>query len=116
MCLANRRHISAGPGGRPPGTPAALIGVEFKPWGRDTGGAVSIVEHPFVVGALVPPHLHTREDEYSIVTEGQVYLIAEGPPQSDDVLALAGKYGLQFGRPDWLPGLISRYGLTPLPG
>ena len=48
------------------------IGVVFKLWGHDTGGAMSIVEHPFPVGALVPPHLHTREDEYSIVTEGQI--------------------------------------------
>ena len=31
-----------------------------------------MVEHPFPVGALVPPHLHTREDEYSIVTEGEI--------------------------------------------
>ena len=48
------------------------IGVAFKLWGEDTHGAVSIVEHPFPVGALVPPHLHTREDEYSIVTEGEI--------------------------------------------
>jgi quercetin dioxygenase-like cupin family protein len=48
------------------------IGVVFKLWGHDTGGALSIVEHPFPVGALVPPHVHTREDEYSIVTEGQI--------------------------------------------
>src|SRR5579872_2634424 len=48
------------------------IGVVFKLWGRDTNGALSIVEHPFPVGALVPPHLHTREDEYSIVTEGEI--------------------------------------------
>jgi mannose-6-phosphate isomerase-like protein (cupin superfamily) len=48
------------------------IGVAFKLWGEDTGGTVSIVEHPFPVGALVPPHLHTREDEYSIVTEGEI--------------------------------------------
>ena len=48
------------------------IGVDFKLWGGDTGGAVSIVEHPFPVGALVLPHLHTREDEYSIVTEGEI--------------------------------------------
>ena len=48
------------------------VGVVFKLWGQDTGGALSIVEHPFAVGALVPPHLHTREDEYSIVTEGQI--------------------------------------------
>ena len=48
------------------------IGVVFKLWGHDTGGALSIVEHPFAVGALVPPHLHTREDEYSIVTQGEI--------------------------------------------
>src|SRR5688572_30392649 len=48
------------------------IGVDFKLWGHDTGGALSVVEHPFPVGALVPPHMHTREDEYSIVTEGEI--------------------------------------------
>ncbi|NNN31911.1 cupin domain-containing protein [Streptomyces sp. S3(2020)] len=48
------------------------IGVIFKLWGADTNGALSVVEHPFPVGALVPPHLHTREDEYSIVTEGEI--------------------------------------------
>ncbi|MFF4498297.1 cupin domain-containing protein [Streptomyces sp. NPDC001546] len=48
------------------------IGVAFKLWGADTNGAVSVVEHPFPVGALVPPHLHTREDEYSIVTGGEI--------------------------------------------
>src|SRR5262250_2967153 len=48
------------------------IGVVFKLWGHDTGGALAIVEHPFPVGALVPPHTHTREDEYSIVTEGEI--------------------------------------------
>jgi quercetin dioxygenase-like cupin family protein len=48
------------------------IGVDFKLWGSDTGEALSVVEHPFPVGALVPPHLHTREDEYSIVTQGEI--------------------------------------------
>ena len=48
------------------------IGVHFKLWGDDTGGALAVVEHPFPVGALVPPHLHTREDEYSVVTEGEI--------------------------------------------
>jgi mannose-6-phosphate isomerase-like protein (cupin superfamily) len=145
------------------------IGVAFKLWGADTGGAVSIVEHPFPVGALVPPHLHTREDEYSIVTEGEIgfrsgdhevvlgaggYItkprgelhtmwnagsvsarmievispagfehffhdlagvIDAGPPDPADVMAIAEKYGLQFGLPDWLPELISRYNLTPPP-
>ncbi|HEY2641540.1 MAG TPA: cupin domain-containing protein [Streptosporangiaceae bacterium] len=146
------------------------IGVAFKLWGADTSGAVAIVEHPFPVGALVPPHLHTREDEYSIVTEGEIgfrsgdreivlsaggYItkprgelhtmwnaggtparmievispagfehffreladaIAAEPPRRADIGALADKYGLQFGQPDWLPGLVSRYNLTPPPG
>ncbi len=48
------------------------IGVVFKLFGEQTNGNVSIVEHPFPVGACVPPHLHTREDEYSIVTEGEI--------------------------------------------
>ena len=48
------------------------VGVQFKLDGADTLGALSIVEHPFAVGALVPPHVHTREDEFSIVTEGRI--------------------------------------------
>ncbi len=48
------------------------IGVAFKLLGEQTNGQISIVEHPFPVGALVPPHLHTREDEYSIVLEGEI--------------------------------------------
>ena len=146
------------------------IGVVFKLWGQDTGGALSIVEHPFPVGALVPPHTHTLEDEYSIVTEGEIGfrsgdrevvlgpggyitkprgelhtmwnagpsparmievispagfehffreladMATAGPPPPPDVMALADRYGLQFGQPDWLPDLISRYHLTPPPG
>ena len=48
------------------------VGVQFKIDGADTGGALSIVEHPFAVGALVRPHVHTREDEISIVLEGEI--------------------------------------------
>ena len=48
------------------------IGVVFKLFGDQTNGQVSIVEHPFPVGACVPPHLHTREDEYSIVVDGEI--------------------------------------------
>ena len=54
-------------GGLAPG-----IGVVFKIDGADSGGAISIVEHPFEVGALVPPHIHTLEDEFSIVLEGEI--------------------------------------------
>jgi quercetin dioxygenase-like cupin family protein len=54
-------------GGLAPG-----VGVVFKIDGEDSGGALSIVEHPFAVGALVPPHVHHLEDEYSIVLEGEI--------------------------------------------
>ncbi|CAN5228621.1 hypothetical protein BH20ACT8_BH20ACT8_09340 [soil metagenome] len=60
------------PGAGGSGELAPGIGVVFKIDGQDTGGAVSIVEHPFDVGALVPPHVHTREDEISIVLEGNI--------------------------------------------
>jgi mannose-6-phosphate isomerase-like protein (cupin superfamily) len=53
-------------------TDLGTIGVVFKLFGEQTNGLVSIVEHPFPVGACVPPHMHTREDEYSIVTEGEI--------------------------------------------
>lgn len=146
------------------------IGVDFKLMGESCGGDLSIVEHPFPVGALVPPHLHTREDEYSIVTEGEIGfrsgdrevvlgaggyitkprgemhtmwnagkvparmieiihpagfedffaeladLLEQGPPDPDRIAALAEHYGLQFGEPAWLPDIVARYGLTPLPG
>ena len=40
-------------------------------------------------------------------------LTAAGRPDPDEVAALAGSYGLPFAKPDWLPDLIARYGLTP---
>ena len=43
-------------------------------------------------------------------------LTAVGPPQPADFMALAERYGLQGGQPDWLPDLIARHHLTPPPG
>ena len=60
---------------RPGGGEAVRIpgfGAVFKLYSRDTGGEVAIVEHPFAVGTITAPHRHTREDEHSIVLEGQV--------------------------------------------
>jgi quercetin dioxygenase-like cupin family protein len=48
------------------------FGAAFKLYSRDTGGVVSIVEHQFSVGMITAPHMHSREDEYSIVLEGQI--------------------------------------------
>lgn len=60
------------PGEGPTSQLAPGLGVIFKLLGKDTGGAVAVVEHPFDVGALAPPHMHTREDEFSIVTQGEI--------------------------------------------
>ena len=51
-----------------------MPGVEviFKIDGADSGGALAVVEHPFEVGGVVPPHVHHREDEFSIVLEGEI--------------------------------------------
>jgi quercetin dioxygenase-like cupin family protein len=35
-------------------------------------GSISIVEHTFAPGTLVPPHRHTQEDEISYVVEGEI--------------------------------------------
>ncbi len=158
------------PGEGVSGMLAPGIGVQFKLDGADTLGALSIVEHPFAVGAMVPPHMHTREDEFSIVTEGRIgfrsedkevvleaggYIIkprgevhamwnaGSRPARMIEIISPAGfeayfrelaalsaasavtpqelgrlseQYGLPFARPDWLPDVIARYGLTPPPG
>ncbi len=50
----------------------STLGVVFKLGSDNTNGALAVVEHPFAVGAVTLPHLHTREDEYSIVLEGEI--------------------------------------------
>ncbi len=142
------------------------FGIAFKLWGRDTGGAVAVVEHPFGVGAYVSAHRHTREDEYSIVTQGEIgfrsgdrevvlgpggYIAkprgelhamwnagtaparmieiispagfenffrevadmsAAGVTEPAEFLAVAERYGLEFGEPEWEADVIRRYGLV----
>ncbi len=60
----------------PPGDAKSVwlggIGVVFKISGEETGGLFSVVEHPIEPGRLVPPHMHTREDEFSYVLEGEI--------------------------------------------
>ncbi|GAA5074436.1 cupin domain-containing protein [Nocardia iowensis] len=48
------------------------FGATYKLYGHQTNGAMSIVEHPFDVGTITPPHMHSREDEYSIVLAGRI--------------------------------------------
>lgn len=64
------------------------IGVGFRLGGEQTGGQVAVVEHPFPPRALVPPHVHTREDEFSIVTAGSIGFRSG----ADEVVLEAGGY------------------------
>jgi quercetin dioxygenase-like cupin family protein len=157
------------------------FGAVYKLRSDDTGGEVAIVEHPFAVGIITAPHRHSREDEHSIVLEGQIgfrsdadevvlgpggyitkprgqthamwnagpdpgriaeiitpggfesyfrelgeLLTAHDPHpantpkdgagslhESDEFAALAAKYGLTYGNPDWLDDVVTRYGLNP---
>jgi quercetin dioxygenase-like cupin family protein len=43
----------------------------------ETGG-ISIVQHTFDPGVLVPPHRHTREDEISCVISGEIGFRSDG--------------------------------------
>jgi quercetin dioxygenase-like cupin family protein len=74
--------------GRRPQAQLDGVGVEFKIDGSETRGTLSIVEHPFAVGALVDPHVHTLEDEFSIVLEGQIGFRSE----DQEVVLGAGGY------------------------
>lgn len=70
-------------GGLAPG-----VGVRFKIDGADTGGGLAIVEHTFVVGSIVPPHIHTRQDEISYVLEGEIGFRSN----DSEVVLTAGSY------------------------
>ncbi len=48
------------------------LGVEIKISSQQTGGVFSLVECSLEPGRLVPPHVHTREDEYTYVLEGEI--------------------------------------------
>lgn len=76
------------PGPHGPDRSIGSIGVGFRLGGEQTGGQVAVVEHPFPPGALVPPHVHTREDEFSIVTAGAIGFRSG----SDEVVLEAGGY------------------------
>jgi len=51
-------------------------------------GSISIVEHVFSPGTLVPPHIHTLEDEISYVVVGEIGFRSNGK----EVTLAAGGY------------------------
>jgi quercetin dioxygenase-like cupin family protein len=48
------------------------MGVLFKIFGSETGGALAVVEHPVDPHRLIPPHTHSDVDEYTYVIEGEM--------------------------------------------
>ena len=72
MDVPNAPAVKVVPPGGGENVPIPGFGAVFKLYGRDNGGEVAIVEHPFAVGTITAPHRHTREDEHSIVLEGQI--------------------------------------------
>jgi quercetin dioxygenase-like cupin family protein len=72
------------------GRSVTLYGVHFryKVEGSDTGGSIAVLETEIAPRALVKPHMHTKEDETSVVLDGRV-----GVRIGDEVLQLeAGAY------------------------
>ena len=63
------------------------FGAVYKIYSRDNGGEVAMVEHPFAVGLITVPHRHSRDDETSIVLEGQIGF------RSDDAEVVLGPGG-----------------------
>ena len=58
------------------------IGARMMAWTEETGGGVSLLEHPMPPRRLAAPvHRHTHEDEYSLVIEGRM-----GALLGDDVV------------------------------
>ncbi len=52
--------------------PLRGLDVVYKVRSADTGGALSVVEHPIDPKRLVRPHVHEHEDEISCVVEGEI--------------------------------------------
>ncbi len=71
-----------------PGEGRAVPGIVFKISARQSGGAFSIVEHPYAPRVLIPPHAHEAVDQVTYVLEGTVGIRVG----DDEFLAEAGSY------------------------
>ena len=88
MDIASTPNVTVVPPGAGETVPIPGFGAVYKLYSRDNGGEVAIVEHPFAVGTITAPHRHTREDEHSIVLEGQIGFRSD----SDEVVLGPGGY------------------------
>jgi quercetin dioxygenase-like cupin family protein len=90
------------------GRSVTLYGVRFhyKLEGTDSDGRAAVLETEIAPGALVKPHLHTREDEISIIIAGTV-----GVRVGDEVLEAAAVAYLF--KPRGVPHALWNRGDTP---
>lgn len=62
-----------------PGAGPALLaggsGTVIKFSSEQLAGSFSLVEHPIDPGVLIPPHVHSREDQISLVLEGTIEML-----------------------------------------
>lgn len=63
------------------------FGAVVKISSLSNGGQVAVVEHPFAVGSITAAHMHTREDEHSLVLAGTIGF------RSDDTEVVLGPGG-----------------------
>ncbi len=65
----NARRVEPGAG-----ESVSLYGVRFtyKVLAEDSGGALSVVESEIRPRTLVKPHMHSREDEFTVVIAGRI--------------------------------------------
>src|SRR6201995_2734494 len=79
--------IVAGPG---EGEALWFLGIlaTIKSSAETTGGAVAVIEHLAPRGAGSPLHVHSREDEWFYVIEGELTLWVDG----ETILAPAGSF------------------------
>lgn len=72
MVDVNRTEVTVVQPGEGDTVPLPGFGAVFKLSSRNNGGEMAIVEHPFEVGTITRPHRHRREDEHSLVLEGEI--------------------------------------------
>jgi mannose-6-phosphate isomerase-like protein (cupin superfamily) len=75
--MKSTQPLAVAPGA---GKKVSVIGnpITIKMHGRDTGGALCLIELTDAPGGGPPPHIHEREDETFYVVEGEYEFVCDG--------------------------------------